>query len=798
MCVVAVAALWLAHIDGKFVSIPGWLEGEQPQMWSLFCGTLIAGIGIVLARPRTAHRVLAVGLLGWSVVAFGPAGVAAVAFLATTACFIGLALLRLLRMDSADLLAGVSIGATAIAAVLAATAAMRIHWPATYALAAGLTIGLLRGEWSRVRSGLLAWWAARPRDCSRTDLLALALLVALAAVHVAVAARPEVGHDALSVHLQIATDMVRDHRFRFDVGAHVWAVMPLGADLLYAAAFQVGGEAAAKATNLAAFGLLVAWIARLARGNERVPCAIATALAAVFASMPLAFAETSTLYIENYWAAMLIGATALAERAVREHDADWGLACLWLAAGALQAKVIGVLWVIPLALALAWALRARLRTFDRRQFAALVAVLAVAAWPYLNAAMRTGNPVFPFMNALFRSPWFDTTQSFNNTRFNAPLTWHTWYDLVVDSGRFLEGAGGAPGLQWLFLFPACLVLLRRAQWPSVLPLLALAGVFFVATWTQQSYLRYLYPALALLTVVAARILAPTVLNRGIIAFAAAVPLVAVNLQLMPSGGWWNSSFCLACSYNPDARARYADHYAEQRRLVAWLNANAPDARVGWLRLDFAGPAGLTGPVWLVSWHDWQAWKEVVDFTTADEFAAYARKRGTDFFILPRFDGPTPFERAIVEFRDRYTTPIRVSGGSVLARWADLPDRRRLSLPKDFDPASHNAGVVREPERITFAPRGLYWSEFPLDSRAVTYQITPACSPGAGRGVVNLVWLDDHGETLRDDTQYYACSDNHQIIESSEVAPPHAERVRVFVGSAVDAPFALSMFTLSAR
>jgi hypothetical protein len=797
ICVVATVALLTAYGDGKFVSSPGWQEGEQAQLWGLFCGALVVGLGIVLARPRTAHRLLAIGLLAWCVVAFGPVGVAAVVLLATTASFIGLALLRFLRIDSDDLLASVSIGATAIAAALGATAAMRIHWPSTYALASGLCIALLRHEGPRIRGGLRAWWGARPRDCPRADLLATALLAALAAVHIAVAARPEVGHDALAMHLQIATEMYRDHRFRFDVGKRVWAVMPLGADFLYAATFQIGGEAAAKATNLAAFGLLVAWIARLARGSERVPCAIATALAAVFASMPLAFAETSTLYIENYWAAMLIGATVLAERAAREHDVDWGLASLWLAAGAMQAKVIGLLWVIPLSLGLAWALRVRLRTLDRRQIAALVAVLAVAAWPYANAALRTGNPVFPFMNALFQSPWFNTDQSFNNTRFNAPLTWRTWYDMVVDSGRFLEGAGGAPGLQWLLLFPACLVLLRRTQWPTVLPLLALAGVFFVATWTQMSYLRYLYPAFALLTVVAVRILAPMVRKRGVVAFALALPLVAMNLELMPSGGWWNSSFCLACGYDAEARARYADRYAEQRRLVAWLNANAPDARVGWLRLS-AGPAGLAGPAWLVSWHDWQTWKALVDFTTADEFAAYAKKRGTDFFILPGYDGPTPFERAIVEFRERYTTPILVSGDSVLARWADLPDRRRLSLPKDFDRAGHNDGVAREGDRITFASRGLVWFEFRLDSRSVTYQLTPDCGVDSGRGEVKLLWLDERDQSLRDDTQYYACSEYNQVIASSLVAPPHAERVRVYVGSAVDAPFALSMFTLSAR
>ena len=192
--------------------------------------------------------------------------------------------------------------------MIGATAALRWHWPAAYAVAlAGVFVVLLRSDLTALGDELRDWWAPRAATVRVDGLLPWALLAAVVAVQVAVAARPEVGTDALAMHLEIAIEMARDHRFRFDVTRHVWAVMPLGADWIYAAAFQFGGEAAARLANLGALLLLLAWIVRLGAGGDRAspPAVVAAAL---FASAPLAFAETGSLFIENWWTALLLAA----------------------------------------------------------------------------------------------------------------------------------------------------------------------------------------------------------------------------------------------------------------------------------------------------------------------------------------------------------------------------------------------------------------------------------------------------------------------------------------------------------
>ena len=795
----AIALLWQAQVSLRFASVPGWRPGELRQMWQLFGGALAFALAAVAIRPRHAHRALSTALLLWMLVAFGPVALAAVAAIGAAAAAIGRRLLRSIDPATADPLTALTAGAIALAAVIGATASLRWHWPAAYAVALAAVFVLLRADLAALLRDARAWWAPRESPARIESLLPWALLAAVVAVQTAVAARPEVGADALAMHLEVAIEMARDHRFRFDVTRHVWAVMPLGADWLYAAAFQFGGEAAAKLTNLGAMLVLLAWIVRLGAAGA-APSAPAVAAAALFASAPLAFAETGSLFIENWWAATLLAATAAGERAVRERSLGWALACLWLGAGAMQSKVIGLLWVAPLLLAVAFALRQRILAAERRHLAFAALALVVLAWPYANAWWRTGNPVFPFMNALFRSPLFDTATSFNNELYNSALTWRSWYDIVVHSTRYLEGTGGAPGIHLLVIFPAVLVLLRASQARAVLPLLALAVGFFVATWMQQSYLRYLYPSFALLLAIGARIVLPTRLGHGAFALAAALPLAAANLYVMPSGIWWNRTFCLACGFNPEARARYIAAYAEQRPLVAWLNANAPGTTVGWLRPDFGGPAGLSSPHWRNSWHDFQTFRELREAATPEDIADFARRQGTMLFLLPTAEGrDSPLDRAIGGFRERYTVPVMSSGGTLLARWADTPDRRLFTLPADFATVAHNALVNRAGGRIEFAPRGLAWRAFGDEMPTLlAYEITGDCAPGSGKGVVEASWLDGRGRRYTTDTRFVPCRSDGVAATGSFFAPLGARGLVLYVGSAGDAPFALSSFAISQR
>ena len=140
-------------------------------------------------------------------------------------------------------------------------------------------------------------------------LLPWALLAAVVAVQIAVAARPEVGTDALG-------DAPRD---RDRNGAR--APLPLRRH-----APRLGGDAARRrlavrrglpvrrrgrgATRQPRRLLLVARVDRSARRRQdRDGGPRAVVAAALFASMPLAFTETGSLFIENCWTALLLGGT---------------------------------------------------------------------------------------------------------------------------------------------------------------------------------------------------------------------------------------------------------------------------------------------------------------------------------------------------------------------------------------------------------------------------------------------------------------------------------------------------------
>jgi hypothetical protein len=288
------------------------------------------------------------------------------------------------------------------------------------------------------------------------------------------------------------------------------------------------------------------------------------------------------------------------------------LAALYLtAAGALQAKAISLLWLAPLGAWLVIAARGAALRWPMWPMwplrLAVIGALFIGAWPYANAWWRTGNPLFPFFNGVFRSPLFDTSASFENVMYRAPLLPWTPYALVMDSGRFLEGAPGAPGFHWLLLIPGhrrAYALRRRRplQWACI----ALGAAFFVLVFVQQSYLRYLLPALLVAAAAGGWALQDLPDRRAVrigLTIVGAV-LIAVNLRFMYTASWFNASLCRRCSVDAQARQQYVVRYAALRVVSDWLNANLPDARVGFFLLDRARPgtsatrvpgAGTTAP-----------------------------------------------------------------------------------------------------------------------------------------------------------------------------------------------------------
>jgi Dolichyl-phosphate-mannose-protein mannosyltransferase len=551
--------------------------------------------------------------------------------------------------------------------LMCATASLKVHYATVYA--AALILPLL--FWWRTAASALGragrLLVHRGPIASASERAWTALLMTMVMLHLFVVAKPETGYDAVAMHLQIPLLMADAHRWPFDVTRYIWAVMPLGADWAFTAANFVGGEGATRFLNFCFAGIAGYLLYDLIRLYARRDIALASVC--LLASTPLAFLETGTLFVENLWVAFLLGTLLLALDYLRTKSTRALVALAILAAGAMQCKVIGVIWLAPLLAGIAGLMWRRRGThaFTGPQLALLAVAAAIAVWPYANAWLRTGNPVFPFMNALFRSPLFDTTTSFNNWLYNAPLRPWSPYELVWSSGRFIEGADGAAGFQWLLLFPVIVLAFMRwrplAQWLA----LGLAVVVFVGVYSQQSYLRYLLPYFALVALLGGWTLSEIPDGR---ATRAAILLVGgllclANVRLMYTASWSNATLCTSCSVDGGDRREYVAQYKPDRIVADYLNQFLPNARVGFYMLGAPSPAGFVGYSRAANWHDYPTFRAITMAQTADDVLAVAKMFSLTHIVYR--DPPDESENdAMRAFRERYTVPVWRGNGMIIA------------------------------------------------------------------------------------------------------------------------------------
>jgi hypothetical protein len=276
----------------------------------------------------------------------------------------------------------------------------------------------------------------------------------------------------------------------------------------------------------------------------------------------------------------------------------------------------------------------------------------------VHAAWDTGNPVFPYFNALFRSPLFAQDASFTNTLYHATLWPWTPYLLVTESQRFIEGVAGAPGFHWLLLAPFALLVLARMrlarwQWGCI----ALAAVFFVAVFVQQAYLRYLLPALLVAAAACGWTLASLPAGRvaRMLLGALALALIALNLRFMYTASWYHATLCRRCSFDAQERTAYVARYAPLRIVADWLNEHLPDARVGLFVLNDATPAGYVGYSRGGNWHDLAVYPALSHARTADDVLDIARRWRLTHVVV-HVNGIAE-EAAIAAFRDEHTRPM---------------------------------------------------------------------------------------------------------------------------------------------
>jgi len=596
----------------------------------------------------------------------------------------------------------------------------------------------------------------------RSEAAALAVLLFILIAHLLAALKPETSADGLSMHLALPMAVARDAAWAFDFRLNSWALMPNAADGLYAAMYVLGGEHAAHMLNFASLALTCILVANAAK--RCVSPSMAWLIAALFASTPLVQLVTGSLFVENVWAAMILAATLALVRS------DVVTAAVF-AGSALAVKVIAGAFVVPIAI-IAFAV-----VLQRRQWTRAMAtagfLIVLAAPPYVYAYAKTGNPVFPFANARFKSPDFDTEQSFLDLRYTTPISWKIPYDITFRSKDFLEAQGGASGFQYfLLLIPAILWTRRKEQWAIV----AIAGIASVIIFYEVPYLRYLYSALPLVSIAIAWLIAEVPASAGV---AVLLTLTALNLWFLPSSGFFHQDFALF--RHSDIRP-YVERNAPVRLLIDDLNHRAPGEPVAFFSNEQTG--GLNGPAYTDSWHSERYWSKLKAARDPREIAVMLDQMGIHNVVAP--DSRSASLRPVQLFLRLWVDPVRPSIGPLgLFRLRDvnaLPDTAPIPPGgyDDLDTRIRYTGPWRPdlqfPETsgasLTYsdAPGAMFRITF--NARGITYVFTEA----ANRGIAEVTM--DGGPKVR--INQYSSATHWQTTRRFDGLKPgvHTLEVRV--------------------
>ncbi len=474
-----------------------------------------------------------------------------------------------------------------------------------------------------------------PRPSIPATLLAFALGIQFLLV-----LKPEVGTDSLAMHLALPAYVALHRHFSFDVHEFLWAAMPQTADWCYAVAYALGGEFAARLLNfanlLAVLGLLYGLARRFA--SEQA----ALAVCALFASGPLVQVVTGSLFIDNVLAATLLAGFAALW--------DGSAAGIVLLALALATKA-GALAFLPGLLVLA--VRRRVPRW------AYAVALPIALYWYAVAWHQTGNPLFPYANEIFHSKLLDTARV--APQFHEALSWRTPAALTFHSGDYIEGTDGAAGFQYFLLLAPALVALAWRKQPLAAWAAAIGLSAFAISFSQLSYLRYLYPEFALLMLP----MAAWADRQG----AAVYVLMAVagcgNILYQPAAGWYHRDFVWNEIADRAARAQYLSDFAPARLIVDRLNRIAPGQPA--LFCEFDHIAGFAGPAYSTNWHFYLKQEGLTNLREAREIVDWVNYRGIRYIASPDPAALDTWPRVLPAFFQDFTEPIYTAGRWTLYR-----------------------------------------------------------------------------------------------------------------------------------
>src|SRR5437867_1642671 len=467
-----VFSVWIVAITGRYAATT-WKTFHNPftaghdfplfEKWIALCVLLV--ITAVLVPPKIFTRgILALcGLAAAAILILShslfPAIIAV--WLVLICVVAGVAILSRFHIQmtgvAEHVALAVPVGMAALALLILALAlggALRERW-IVLALLAVSTMGVLA---VRDRTLRVPPWN-NFGNVTREAALLIALIAMTALLNLTWAVAPEIQYDSLNYHLAIPKIYLQAGRLVDVRFMHAYLARLVESD--FTAGLAIGGQTAVK---LIVFALgLFAATATYALGAALFGSRAAMWAAAFFYTTPLVDWLTGTAYIDHIIALFCAAGFLAFVKWVETGQSGWFYAASIIAGMATGSKLnagLPFMFVLPL---MAIGLRRQWRAIA----AGALLFLLIAVPYYAITWAYTGNPVFPFYNGIFKSPYWPEVNTLGTaSNFNMPATLSNLlrfpFRLTLETSHFGEEAPrGVLGLTLLLAFPFAGYLLPR-------------------------------------------------------------------------------------------------------------------------------------------------------------------------------------------------------------------------------------------------------------------------------------------------------------------------------------------------
>ncbi len=391
------------------------------------------------------------------------------------------------------------------------------------------------------------WKWCRTSRVARANLEFRALLLLLAfafAINLTWSVAPEVEYDALNYHLAVPRIYLEAHGV-IDLPYFFHSYFAHLAEMFFAFCMALHSEIVAKIMTAAAGLVSIASVYSL--GRMMFTPRVGIWAAAFFYMTPLTSWLTGTAHTDLLVTVFVTAAIIGILNWYRNRQSRWAVAAGLLTGGGVGVKLNAMYAAMGIALVLVVILiRTGAPLRDRiRTAATLATTAALVAIPwYLMTYVHTGNPVFPMMNGIFKSPGSEPV----NTLMNAAdfgIGRNLWalsrlpFRLSLDTSRFGDALpAGTLGPMLLFLIPFGLMAIARSSEARIAG--TIAAIYFLMWAKTFQYGRYyivVLPVIAVLAVAGVEIAASNRLARTI--HGAALMILLILQPTVLSIKYWN-------------------------------------------------------------------------------------------------------------------------------------------------------------------------------------------------------------------------------------------------------------------